>query len=111
MKLNARIDNVEKRLNAKIDEVEKRLDDKINKVGMEVIKHTQMIEEIRKNMVTKDIYGILDEIVRIVRKLDQERIFTIEWIERIESKVEKNTQDIEKNKEDIKKIKEKIGME
>ncbi|MGC8977425.1 MAG: hypothetical protein ACP5OB_07400, partial [Candidatus Ratteibacteria bacterium] len=79
--------------------------------GMEVISHTKMIEEIRKNMVTKDIYNVLDEIVRIVRKLDQERIFTVEWVERIEGKVEQNTQDIEKNREEIKKIKERIGME
>lgn len=102
--LNARIDEVEKRLNDKIEGVEKRLDEKINRVGLEVIKHTQMFEEIKNNMLTKDVYNILDEIVRTVRKLDQERVFTIEWIERIEKQVKKNT-------DDIKKIKEKIGME
>jgi hypothetical protein len=61
-------------------------------------------------MVTKEIYNVLDEMVVILRRLDQERVFTVEWIRRIERDVEKNKTDIEKNKEDIKKIKEKIGM-
>jgi len=111
------IRSIEKRLNGEIKKLDrkiesevKRLDEKINNIGAEVIKHSLMLEEIKKNMVTKEIYNVLDEMVVILRRLDQERVFTSEWIRRIESDVEKNKIDIEKNKEDIKKIKEKIGM-
>ncbi len=53
----------------------------------------QKFEDFKLVVATKeDIRQInqrLDEIVTTVRKLDEERLFTIEWIKRIEAEVEK----------------------
>ena len=44
--------------------------------------------ELDKKFVTKDEFHTrMDEVVTILRRLDQERVFTIEWIRRIESDV------------------------
>lgn len=42
------------------------------------------------NCVTKDeFHSRMDEVVTILRRLDQERVFTTEWIRRIESDVDR----------------------
>lgn len=41
-----------------------------------------------QKFVTKDeFHGRMDEVVTILKRLDQERVFTIEWIRRIEGDV------------------------
>ena len=55
---------------------------KIDKLALQVIKNSESIEEIKKNMVTKEdhreILNMLDKIMAIVKRLDEERIFTVE---------------------------------
>ncbi len=42
-------------------------------------------ERLDKKFVTKnEFHSRLDEVVTILKRLDQERVFTIEWIRRIE---------------------------
>lgn len=44
--------------------------------------------KMEKKFVTKDEFHTrMDEVVTILRRLDQERIFTVEWIRRVESDV------------------------
>jgi DNA-dependent RNA polymerase auxiliary subunit epsilon len=56
-------------------------------------KNDELLEKMQGIFATKEdirnINGRLDELVVIVRKLDEERLFTIEWIRRIEGEVEK----------------------
>ncbi|MDP3900721.1 MAG: hypothetical protein Q8Q23_06660 [bacterium] len=51
------------------------------------------VDVIRETMATKDdvrsMQGTLEDIVTIVKRLDQERIFTLEWVKRIEADVNK----------------------
>lgn len=87
-----------KRLDKRIDVV----DGKVDKLAILAIENR---EEIKK-MVTKEEFDKKfrqsldgqDKMIDILQRLDQERIFTIEWIKRIET-------DIERNKEEIGKIK------
>ena len=112
--------NTEEKLTKKIEENTRKLDEhtrkldehtrlieensrKIDNVALKVIENTEAIEDIRKNMVTKEIYNTLDEMMVILKKLDQERIFTTEWIRRIEGEVETHTRE-------IKRIKEKLSI-
>ena len=44
--------------------------------------------------VTNEIFDILDKQTVILKRLDQERIFTLEFIKRVEKQVEQNTKDI-----------------
>jgi len=63
-----------------------------------------------ENLVTSDefkqsqseIYSRLDEIITVVRRLDKERVFTFEYVRRVESEVEKNCPDIDKIKDILK---------
>jgi len=77
----------------------KRLDKKL-------IEHDERLERIEENMVTKlehnEVIDTLDKIMTILKRLDQERIFTKEWIKRIDKKVEKHDQDIAQIKEVLK---------
>jgi ribosomal protein L17 len=43
-----------------------------------------------------------DEMITILKRLDQERIFTHEWVKRLEDDVKKNTKDILKLKQVLK---------
>ena len=51
----------------------------------------ESIERIEEKMATRDdirgIFHLLDEHTVILHRLDQERLFTIEWIRRIEDEV------------------------
>lgn len=52
-----------------------------------------------------DILSRLDKIVTTVERLDQERLFTFEYVKRLEGKVEKLETKVEKSRKDIDHIK------
>lgn len=59
--------------------IERRLDSIESTVG-----------DLRSTMVThEEFHTTMDEVLTIVRRLDQERIFTTEWVRRIESEVDR----------------------
>jgi len=48
------------------------------------------VDKIEAGMVTRDEFNTtMDEVLTIVRRLDQERVFTMEWVRRIEADVER----------------------
>ncbi|MDI6716883.1 MAG: hypothetical protein QME63_08070 [Actinomycetota bacterium] len=49
-----------------------------------------------------ELLSHMDEIVTIARRLDQERVFTFEYVKRVESEVEKNRKDIDHIKDILK---------
>ncbi|MBX4204970.1 MAG: hypothetical protein KW788_02130 [Candidatus Doudnabacteria bacterium] len=64
--------------------------------------HFDKIENRLDEMVTKSEFNTrLDEMMVILKRLDQERVFTTEWIKRIESEVEQHTKDLGKLKEHL----------
>ena len=54
------------------------------KIIKKLIEHGEQLEEIKQEMATKadirEVRGVLDKAMTILRRLDQERIFTVEWI-------------------------------
>lgn len=52
--------------------------------------------------MTMEIFRRQDEIITILRRLDQERIFTASWIQRIEKEVEDHTREISRIKTELK---------
>lgn len=70
-----------------------RLERTVDKIALEVVKHTEVI----KGLVTKEEFvefknenfTRLDNMMTILQRLDQERIFTIERIRHLEEEVEK----------------------
>lgn len=48
------------------------------------------VDDLRSSMVTREeFHTTMDEVLTIVRRLDQERVFTTEWVRRIESEVDR----------------------
>ena len=82
----------------------------------ELIKHLIRIEnkidsgfDSLDNKIGREISGIrnemnnrLDEVLVIVHRLDQERVFTQRWIHRLEEDVARNTNDISQMKKVLK---------
>jgi len=70
--------NTDKRLEA----LETKVDALVTK------KEFRGLETKVENMVTREEFNTtMDEVLTIVRRLDQERVFTIEWVRRIEADV------------------------
>lgn len=83
-----------------------KLEKTVDKIALEVTKHTDAI----KNLVTRDEFNEfrdenltrLDEMTTILRRLDEERLFTFEMVKRIETEVEKQRKEINQIKEVLK---------
>lgn len=77
-----------------------------NKIINKLLELDERLQRIELSMLNKEdgqqIMTTLDHIVKIVGRLDQERIFTTEWVKRIESEVEKHRQEISKIKQVLK---------
>lgn len=75
-----------------------------DKIIQKLLEHDEQLEFICENMATKNEINALldgqDQMITILKRLDEERIFTIEWVRRIEKEVE----------EQKKKIKEHSGL-
>lgn len=79
-----------------------------DKIIQKLLEHDEQLSRI----VTKDEFSDFrketlqnqEEMITILKRLDQERIFTIEWVKRIEKEVEEHRQEIEKIKLKLKVI-------
>lgn len=90
------------KIDSRLAKVEKRVD----KIDIELVQIKSKMFDVEKGMVTKEEYRkdqgrlmtVLDRHTKILEKLDQERIFTIEWIRGIEHKVNNHEKEIGKLK-------------
>ncbi|MCX7779085.1 MAG: hypothetical protein N2259_02480 [Patescibacteria group bacterium] len=77
-----------------------------DKIILKLLEHDERLERIEEKMATKDdmreIMEMLEGITTIAQRLDQERIFTAEWVKRIEKEVEEHRQEIIKIKKVLK---------
>jgi len=77
-----------------------------SKIVKKLLEHDQRFDQ----MVTKkefqnfrnEVLTAQDEMIGILRRLDQERIFTTEWVKRIEGEVEKQKNEIARIKQTLK---------
>jgi len=57
-------------------------------VNAPIEKRFDSLESKVEGLLTRDeFHTTMDEVLTIVRRLDQERVFTIEWVRRIEADV------------------------
>jgi len=77
-----------------------------DKIITKLIEHDEALREIKENMATKiDISRVtetLDKAMGILKKLDEDRLFTVEWIKRVEDLVETHSIAIRQIKEQLK---------
>ena len=76
------------------------------KIIKKLLDHDEQLKFIRDNMVTKhELKGLSegqDRMITILERLDQERVFTNEWIKRMERSTEEQQIEIKKIKQHLK---------
>lgn len=93
-----RFDKIDKRFS----EHDKRFDKIIDKLVEHDGRLDQMVTKNEFNTFKDQILTGQDKMMQILQRLDQERIFTQEWIKRIEKEVENHTKEISKIKRTLK---------
>lgn len=77
-----------------------------DKIIQKLLEHDERFDR----LLTKDVFNTFkdqytsdrDEMMVILKRLDQERIFTIEWVKRIEKTVEEQQKEIDHIKQVLK---------
>ena len=71
-----------------------------------LVEQDAKLERVLVTMATKDdvehVTEAIDGVMQILRRLDQERIFTAEWVRRIEAEVERHTKELAEVKQQLK---------
>ncbi|MFA6027966.1 MAG: hypothetical protein WC752_03495 [Patescibacteria group bacterium] len=90
--INSKLEEHDKKfdqINIKLGDHDKKFDRLINTV----LKNTEEISEIKQNMVYRsefnDLVSAVDAIAIRVNKIDEDHVFVVDWLQRLDNKVEK----------------------
>ncbi len=83
------------------------------KIIAKLVDHDEQLREIKDNMVTKNELAEFkdeylqgqDEMMTILKRLDEDRIFTHRWVDRIESDLEHTKSRVAQSEDEISKLK------
>ena len=92
-----------KQVDKRFERVEKKLFD-------QDVKLERVEERLDKTLIREEYLQGHDEMMTILKRLDQERIFTAEWVRRVEDEVEKQKQQIEKHERLLNKVKVELKI-
>jgi len=92
-----------KQVDKRFERVEKKLFD-------QDVKLERVEERLDKTLIREEYLQGQDEMMTILKRLDQERIFTAEWVRRVEDEVEKQKQQIEKHERLLNKVKVELKI-
>jgi len=92
-----------KQVDKRFERVEKKLFD-------QDVKLERVEERLDKTLIREEYQQGQDEMMTILKRLDQERIFTAEWVRRVEDEVEKQKQQIEKHERLLNKVKVELKI-
>lgn len=95
-------DNQFKKIDKRFDDHDKRSDKIIKKLVEHDDRLDQMLTKKEFNEFKDQFFSGQDKMMVILQRLDQERIFTQEWIRRIEKEVENHTKELSKVKQILK---------
>jgi len=87
----------------KLEEHDKKFeehDDRFDVIVKKLLDHDEQFISIRQEIgeLRQEMRQGQDEMLTILRRLDQERVATFNWIKRVEEKCDKNTDDIDEMK-------------
>jgi len=92
-----------KQVDKRFERVEKKLFD-------QDVKLERVEERLDKTLIREEYLQGQDEMMTILKRLDQERIFTAEWVRRVEDELEKQKQQIEKHERLLNKVKVELKI-
>lgn len=89
-------------------------DDSLGKIVTKLIEHDDRLERMETKMdgfLTKEEYmNGQDKIMAILLRLDEERIFTMEWVKKIEREVEEQKIKTDEHEEVLNRIKTRLQI-
>lgn len=69
-------------------------------VIQKLLDHDQQFQEIRSAMATKDdireLKELVEEVVTITKKIREDHVFALEWLKRLQDKVDRQEEQIQK---------------
>ncbi|KKS34025.1 MAG: hypothetical protein UU95_C0018G0001 [Parcubacteria group bacterium GW2011_GWC2_42_12] len=77
-----------------------------DKIINKLLEHDEELRKIRENMLTREdgrkLFDILEDMATRVKRIDEDRVLTHQWVKRIEDKVESHDKMIDKIKMQLK---------
>lgn len=75
-----------------------------DKIIEKLLEHDERFEKIEEKIDKKheEVMGVLDNVMVIISRLDQERIFTFEIVKRIQKDIERQDKELQKVKKILK---------
>ncbi|MSU75452.1 MAG: hypothetical protein EXS55_02985 [Candidatus Magasanikbacteria bacterium] len=90
------------RVFVKLDEHDKQFD----RVFIKLIEHDDQLKEIRESMATKDdireLKGIMESVITIAKKIQEDHVFAVEWLKRLQTQIDRQDEDIRQIKLQLK---------
>ena len=83
-----------------------------DKVIQKLFEHDDQFAQVREEVgdLRREVLHNLDGMMVILKRLDEERIFTYEMVKRIEGRVDAHDQEIQKTKQEVLKLKTRLNV-
>jgi len=83
-----------------------------DKIIEKILEHDRRFDQVedKLNNLRREILDGQDGMMTILKRLDQERIFTVEWIKRMENQIEEQKEKIKIHEDVLEKMKFKLQI-
>ena len=85
-----------------------------DKIIQKLIEHDEQLKDIRASISTKDdireLKLLIEEVVVITKKIREDHIFALEWLKRLQDKVDEQDKALRQQHDEIRKIKTQLQM-
>lgn len=107
----------EGRFDQRFEKVDKRfvgIDQRFERIENKLFEHDERFERIEerldKTLTREEYIADSEKMMTILQKLDQERIFTVDWVKRVESENKKHGVSIQIHDKLLQKVKVKLNI-
>ncbi len=101
----------------RFDEHDKRFDEhdkRFDKIETLLLQHDERLDNIEerldKTVTTEQFTTAYEEMITILKRLDDERVFTVEWVKRLELRVDAHEKELTDQKDDLQKVKLRLKI-
>lgn len=85
-----------------------------DKIIQEIMEIKEDIRSLKETSVTKDDFrelkGLVEEVVTITKKIREDHVFALEWLKRLQDKVDAQDKMLHTQDEEIRKIKMQLKI-
>lgn len=83
-----------------------------DKIIQKLFEHDERFERLETKIddTHREVLHGMDEIMVILKRLDEERVFTYEMVKRIEERVDTHDREIQKTKQDVLQLKTRLNV-